>query len=157
MDLDSDPRFISLLNQPGRTPLVLFPGADALHLNRASESEWQDYTANGLRPLFIVIDGTWSQASAMLKRSALLRALPRVSFDPGKLSDYEFKRQPTPACLSSVEGVHRVITLLVSRGWTTSSPKGAQDQMIQIFKNMVRFQVGQVEVSPSLTGSTPGT
>lgn len=138
--LDADPRFLEILNAPETVPLLLFPGQQAFNLSQASTEDWRSLVSNSRRPLFFVIDGTWTQAHAMLRKSALLRSLPRVSFETTRLSEYGFKIQPHPACLSSVEGVHRVIEVLASRGWGSLPAFREHDQMIEIFRNMVKFQ-----------------
>jgi DTW domain-containing protein YfiP len=140
IELDEDPIFLEMINQPDRIPLLLFPGQQAFNLNHGTESAWADLRAAGRKPLFIVIDGTWTQARQIVRRSAYLRALPRVSFETIQLSEYGFKKQPHPACLSTVEGVHRVIESLAARGWSPPPAHREHDQMIEIFRKMVRFQ-----------------
>lgn len=141
--LDQNARFLELISAPERAPLLLFPGKDTLELNHASIDEWRTLVPEGRRPLFVVLDGTWSQARAMLGKSQILRSLPRVSFETERPSEYQFKRQPQPLCLSSVEGVHRVIEILASRGWAASPPEREHDQALEIFRGMVRFQLEQ--------------
>ena len=142
-ELDADPSFLELLNAPERVPLLLFPGPKAFNLNHGSDDEWNMLISPQKKPIFIVIDGTWTQAHAMLRKSNLLRSLPRVSFETVKRSEYGFKIQPHPDCLSSVEGVHRVIEVLATRGWGHLPPIREHDQMIEIFRNMVKFQILQ--------------
>ncbi len=142
-DLDQDPAFLKLLSDPTTVPLLLYPGSTALNLNQAKNESWHGLVPEGKRPLFFVIDGTWTQAGAMLRKSAMLRALPRVSFETNVLSEYGFKIQPHPACLSSVEGVHRVIEVLAERGWGHLPANREHDQMIEIFRRMVKFQLNQ--------------
>jgi DTW domain-containing protein YfiP len=143
IDLDEDPTFLELLGSPDKVPLLLFPGPKAFDLNRASNDQWSELVPRSRRPLFFVIDGTWTQAHAMLRKSRLLRALPRVSFEAGRASEYGFKIQPHPACLSSVEGVHRVIEILGARGWGSLPRLSEHNQMIEIFRQMVSFQLKQ--------------
>jgi DTW domain-containing protein YfiP len=142
-ELDQDPGFLKLIHSDEYAPLLLFPGSGVLNLNHASKQQWQDIASESRRPLLIVIDGTWTQARGILRKSEILRALPRVSFETEKPSEYEFKRQPHPACLSSVEGVHRVIEVLASRGFAPLPLSREHDQMITIFRQMVQFQLSQ--------------
>lgn len=139
--LDEDPAFLELLNTPNTVPLLLFPGPHALNLNQAPTPAWESLVPRSHRPLLIVIDGTWTQAYRMLRLSRLLQALPRVSFETTQLSEYGFKLQPHPACLSSVEGVHRVIEILAARGWADLPEGRKHDRMIEIFRKMVGFQL----------------
>ena len=143
IDLDIDPSFLGLLNTPNTVPLLLFPGPQALNVNQASTQAWRVLVPNSQRPLFFVIDGTWTQAHAMLRKSRVLRSLPRVSFETSQPSEYGFKTQPHPACLSSVEGVHRVIEVLALRDWGTLPALREHDRMIEIFKRMIEFQLRQ--------------
>lgn len=143
--LDEDPAFLELLNTPKLLPLLLFPGAQAFNLSHGTSESWETLVPRRYQPLFIVIDGTWTQARATLRKSARLRSLPRVSFETIQLSEYGFKKQPHPGCLSSVEGVHRVIEVMASRGWAELPKSRSHDQMIEIFRKMVRFQLKQEE------------
>jgi DTW domain-containing protein YfiP len=142
-ELDTNPHFLDALAATDTVPLLLFPGASAVNMNQTFKEEWQAIVPPAKKPLFIVIDGTWTQAHAILRRSHLLKMLPRVSFETLKLSEYQFKNQPHPACLSSVEGVHRVMEVLAERGWHSLPEKREHDQMIEIFRGMVRFQMRQ--------------
>lgn len=65
----------------------------------------------------MVIDGTWIQARAMLKRNKKLSALPRVSSDTAHRSEYRCKAQLHPNYLSTVEGVRRKIEALADCRW----------------------------------------
>ena len=141
--LDADAGFLEALRAPATVPLLLYPGGQAFNLSQASDHAWQGLVPGSRRPLFFVLDGTWSQATIMLRDSPRLRSLPRVSFDPVRASEYAFKTQPRSACLSSVEGVYRVIELLAARGWGTLPEHREHDRMMEIFRKMVGFQVGQ--------------
>ena len=143
-DLDRDPAFLDLFNASDVVPLLLFPGPRSLNLSEGSDEAWKALVPSSKRPVFIVVDGTWNQARKMLNQSRLLRSLPRVSFETTRPSEYGFKQQPHPDCLSSVEGVHRVVEILAERNWGTLPPLREHDQMIEIFRKMVRFQLQQV-------------
>ena len=149
-DLETDPDFCALVQNPELVPLLLFPGPRALNLSRASDEEWRRQVPPGRRPVFILIDGTWTQARGMLRKSALLRSLPRVSFETTRPSEYGFKLQPHPDCLSCVEGVHRVLEVLAERDWAPLPAHREHDRMIEIFRNMVQFQLRQ-EKKPRYT------
>jgi DTW domain-containing protein YfiP len=147
-DLDSHPLFLELLGDPETTPLLLFPGQNALQLHAAPKELWDatlGMTPQGSlkKPTFIVLDGTWTQAHAMLRKSKLLQGLQRVSFETTRPSEYGFKIQPHPMCLSTVEGVHRVMEILDERGWSPAPLNREHDQLIEIFRAMVRFQLAR--------------
>jgi DTW domain-containing protein YfiP len=141
--LDTDPEFLKILHAPHSVPLLLFPGPQAFSLSHDSTEAWRGMVSESRRPLFIIIDGTWTQAHAMLRKSKLLQALPRISFETLRPSEYGFKIQPHPNCLSSVEGVHQVIELLAARGWGKLPANREHDQMIEIFRDMAKFQATQ--------------
>jgi DTW domain-containing protein YfiP len=141
--LDTDPEFLKSLNAPNTVPLLLFPGAQAFSLSHDSTEAWRGIVSESQRPLFLIIDGTWTQAHAMLRKSKLLQSLPRISFQTVRPSEYGFKIQPHPNCLSSVEGVHHVIELLAARGWGSLPTNREHDQMIEIFREMAHFQAKQ--------------
>jgi DTW domain-containing protein YfiP len=44
------------------------------------------------RPLFILLDGTWSEARKMFGRSPYLDALPVLSLQPDRMSQYKLRR-----------------------------------------------------------------
>lgn len=147
-DLDQDRKFQQLLDDPGRAPFLLYPGQTALNLDRCTNEEWAARTPEGKRPLFIIVDGTWTQAAQILRRSARLRALPRASFDSSALSEYGFKKQPRKHCLSCVEGVHKVLESVAARGWAALPPAREHDRMIEIFREMVRSQLASEREGP---------
>lgn len=146
LDLDTDQKFLKLTTNPLVVPLLLFPGNQAFSLNQGSNESWSKLIAPNLRPLFIVIDGTWTQARAILRRSRVLQSLAQVSFQSSRLSEYGFKKQPHPHCLSSVEGVHRVLEVLALRGWSDLPKLREHDRMIDIFRQMVKYQLAQEKI-----------
>lgn len=147
--LDTDAQFLESVNAPNTVPLLLFPGPKAFNLTHGSEETWRTLVPDSKRPLFFVVDGTWTQAHAMLRKCKILQSLPRISFETLRPSEYGFKIQPHPHCLSSVEGVHHVIDLLGARGWGSLPTLREHDQMIEIFRNMAKFQ-SQQERNPRM-------
>lgn len=142
-DLDTDLNFLARIHRPDTIPFLMYPSPKSLNIDLCTKEEWVAKVPVGLRPLFIVVDGTWTQASAILRRSPLLMSLPRVTFQDGTPSEYGFKIQPHPSCLSCVEGVHRVIDKMSARGWASLPPNREHDRMLDIFRHMVRFQLDQ--------------
>jgi DTW domain-containing protein YfiP len=142
-ELDQHEGFQRLLKSETIAPILLFPGATSLHLNSVAKQEWQSVVKPTQRPVFIIIDGSWSEARGILRKSALLQSLPKVSFEATQPSEYGFKRQPHPACLSCVEGVHRVLEIMARRGWASTPAGREHDQMIQIFRSMIEFQTNK--------------
>jgi DTW domain-containing protein YfiP len=134
MAFDADPAVAFLLESPLHYCVVLFPGESALNIDDEKEELFRRTAEARDRTLVVfVIDGTWSQAKGMLRRSPRLAALPRVSFTPKEPSGYRVRRQPAPACLSTVEAVYRVVQAL--------EPTPKAENLLEIFAKIVEKQV----------------
>ena len=101
--MDQNPRLRALLEDPTYEVRLLFPGPQAVAVEEFRPGA-------GKRAVFLIVDGTWSQAKKMIRTSRVLSALPTVSFAGGRSSAYQFRRQPAAHCLSTVETVHEVIS-----------------------------------------------
>ena len=134
-DFDQDPRLEALLKDPTCQPLLLFPGPKAMPLSPAADS--------GRRPLVFLIDGTWPQAKKMLATSARLQSIPQVRLSGTRRSDYRFRRQPAPHCLSTVEAVHQVIEEL--RPVLPNSSEGPEANLLTVFRQLVDSQLLSAE------------
>ena len=91
---ETDPALLTLLSDPQWQPCVVFPGEYAA-------PERVVYTVQpphalgaetGKRPLFILLDGTWSEARKMFGRSPYLDHLPVLSLQPDQISQYKLRR-----------------------------------------------------------------
>ena len=82
-----DPGLLALLADPQWQPYVVFPGEYA-----APERVVQTIAPSGKRPLFILLDGTWSEARKMFGKSPYLAALPVLSLEPDRASEYKLRR-----------------------------------------------------------------
>jgi DTW domain-containing protein YfiP len=122
-----------------RRCFVVFPGSEAVNLNRDGKGLLEDTAKDGKRLCLFVIDGTWSQAKAILRRSPRLGALPRISFDPTDASRYRIRRQPREYCLSTVESVHRVIQIL--------EPTEQANVLLRLFDRMIDDQITRAEAA----------
>jgi DTW domain-containing protein YfiP len=83
-----EPEFLALLADPQWQPYIVFPGefvAPERVVNQVSLEE-------GKRPLFILLDGTWSEARKMFRKSPYLEHLPVLSLAPEQLSRYKLRR-----------------------------------------------------------------
>ena len=87
---------------------VLFPGPDAIPPSRIKYSPLNPEN----EPLFIIIDGTWSQAKKMLKANPWLDKLPQISLRPAQGSTYTIRKQPRAECLSTIESIHQLLAEL---------------------------------------------
>jgi hypothetical protein len=82
----------------------------------------------------IVLDGTWANARKLLTANPALAALPRVSFQPQRPSDYGIRRQPAPFCVSTIEALAEVLAVLEPDG-------GPFERLLDPFRAMVERQL----------------
>ena len=134
IDFTSDARLNALLDDPGLSCAILYPGTQSRSLNQLTEKDRAELMPRERRFVLIVIDGTWAGARPMLRRSKNLAALPRVSFLASGASGYAgLRKQPREDCLSTVEAIGRVIGLLES--------VEMENQLLMPFHHMVAQQL----------------
>jgi len=131
-DLDQDTEFLKWLESRTERARVLYPDPQAEWLTAGARSD-QPYPQK--RACILLIDGTWSQAKGLMRQSQVLQSLPRVAFQPIQPSQYGFREQPAPLCLSSLEAVHELCVLL------GTVPPGELQPMKDAFLRMVDFQL----------------
>ena len=83
-----DPALPALLADPQWEPHLVFPGEYAAPERVVTEVP----QVAGKRPLFVLLDGTWSQARKMFGKSPYLDHLPVLSLQPDQLSRYRLRR-----------------------------------------------------------------
>ncbi|MNI03600.1 DTW domain protein [compost metagenome] len=93
-----------LLNRPGYTARLLFPGEEAQPMKA--------YGCSDESMLLVVPDGTWRKARKMLHLNPLLAALPRVTLAEGGVSRYRLRKAPGPGALSTVEAIVQALETL---------------------------------------------
>src|SRR5450755_4606253 len=98
--IDLDER---LLSDPERPPVLLYPGEGAFDVTR--EPPRGPVT-------LVVVDGTWSQAKKLVKKSPALAALPRYAFVPPSPSEYRIRREPREDFVSTIEALMHVLGAL---------------------------------------------
>ena len=89
-----DPALLSLLSDPQWDFYVVFPAQYAAPGRVVHTVATRDSAGVGTikRPLFILLDGTWSEARKMFRRSPYLDHLPVLSLDPSRASRYKLRR-----------------------------------------------------------------
>ncbi|HAR42961.1 MAG TPA: DTW domain-containing protein [Bdellovibrionales bacterium] len=133
LDFDNDPQVQTLLRDERNQCVVLFPGPAAQNLSRLDKAELKLKYLNERCLVLFVLDGTWHCAKKIITVNPVLAALPQVSFEPGKKSEYGgVRRQPREYCVSTYEAVHRVLAIL--------EPAVDLEPMLQVFRKMVGFQ-----------------
>jgi DTW domain-containing protein YfiP len=91
---ETDPALVALLSDPQWQPYVVFPGeyAEPGRVVLTVQPTNTVGAETGRRPLFILLDGTWSEARKMFGRSPYLDHLPVLSLQPDQISQYRLRR-----------------------------------------------------------------
>jgi DTW domain-containing protein YfiP len=90
-----DPALLALLADPQWQPYVVFPGDYAEPgrvLTALRPAEGNAAGQGGQRPLFILLDGTWSEARKMFRKSPYLDRFPVLSLHADQVSNYRLRR-----------------------------------------------------------------
>ena len=93
---ETDAALLILLADPQWQPYVVFPGEFVLPARVVHTVEFalpvDDGALPAKRPLFILLDATWSEARKMFRKSPYLDQLPVLSLHPAHLSRYQLRR-----------------------------------------------------------------
>jgi len=89
-----DPALLALLADPQWQPYVVFPGEYAAPQRVVTQVAVPANTASGLqrRPLYVLLDATWSEARKMFRKSPYLEQLPVLSLQSEQISRYRLRR-----------------------------------------------------------------
>lgn len=137
IDFTKDPQVNALINDPKNHCMVLYPGEKAINVSSDDVTPLKNLSDKRL--VVFLIDGTWPCAKKMMKLSKNIHSLPRVSFTSTQQSLFAIKEQPADYCLSTLESIHFFLCELDRRGLEKLENK--QDNMLEVFKFMVDFQV----------------
>ena len=96
VEVEGDPRVRDALDDPERTPILLWPGPGARDL--AAEPPEGPVT-------LVVVDGTWSLAKKLVRSNPRVAALPRYALTPDRPSEYRIRAEPSEECVSTIEAV----------------------------------------------------
>lgn len=127
--VEDDPRVRAALDDPTRTPILLWPGPGARDLAREPPA--------GPTTL-VVVDGTWSLARQLVRENPRIRALPRYALDPPEPSQYRIRPEPADACVSTLEAVMHALGIL-------EGDPGRFSPMMAPFRAMVDMQIEHQE------------
>jgi DTW domain-containing protein YfiP len=83
-----EPEILALLSDPQWQPYLVFPGEFVAPGRVVTEVAME----GGKRPLFILLDATWTEARKMFRKSPYLENLPVLSLQPEHLSRYRLRR-----------------------------------------------------------------
>ena len=87
-----DPALLGLLADPGWQPLVVFPDEYAPASRVIHDVPHDAAPGASRRPLFVLLDGTWSEARKMFRKSPYLDRFPVLSLRPEQVSGYALRR-----------------------------------------------------------------
>jgi DTW domain-containing protein len=120
-----DPALLALLADPQWQPLVVYPGEfvdKARVVQELPALPLTGHAAQAKRPLFILLDGTWTEAGKMFRKSPYLDGFPVLSLQPGQLSRYRLRRskrddhfctsEVAALCLELAGELHAALTLV---------------------------------------------
>lgn len=117
-----DEQLLALLAQPQWQPYLVFPGEYAEPRRVVTQVDDQP-RMSGKRPLFVMLDATWTEARKMFRKSPYLDALPILSLSPEQLSRYRLRRSKrddhlctaeVAACCLELAGDHHAAAALNS-------------------------------------------
>ncbi|MBS0971672.1 MULTISPECIES: tRNA-uridine aminocarboxypropyltransferase [Yersiniaceae] len=100
---ETDPALLAAVADPARQPYVVFPDAYA----EPGRQVFTQLPPGGKPPLFIMLDGTWTEAKKMFRKSPYLNALPMFSLNVASTSRYLLReaQRPEQHCTAEVAAV----------------------------------------------------
>lgn len=131
---DENKRFQEIMTDSDYETFLLYPGFETIDLGG---DDLQKKLSK--RAQFIVIDGTWPCAKKMMKLTTSLHAIPRVSFNSERVSEFQVKHQPMPGCLSTVESLHQVLLDLNRMGLEETGM--SHENLMDVFRYTVKQQL----------------
>lgn len=112
-------------DDPSRPAVLLYPDKDAIDV--------EERPPPGPVTL-VVVDGTWSQARTLVRRSPALAALPRYAFRPRAPSDYRIRKEPHESYVSTIEALVAVLGVL-------EGDPARMEALLEPFRAMVEAQL----------------
>ena len=135
MSFDDHAAVQKRIADPEYHSVLLYPGLDAVNLSE-NQTLPQAFTEKPMQ--VFILDATWSGARKILRISPSLQRLPRIMFTPTAPSRYRIKQQPQLGCLSTLESVHELLTVL-QRAKLDDYP--LPDQLLSLFDRMQKIQM----------------
>lgn len=135
MNFDHHRQVEELIHDPANYCMVLYPGPRAINVSLQGAAENRALAPAGKKLVIFLIDGTWSCAKKMIKCSPNIMSLPQICFTPYRGSEYQFRRQPLPNYVSTIEATYQLLEIL--------EPSPQLGQLLELFRAMVARQVEQ--------------
>ncbi|RXJ80739.1 tRNA-uridine aminocarboxypropyltransferase [Arcobacter sp. F2176] len=133
IDFSLNKELNSIINDTNNSCYILYPGIDSINLSKSKIEEKK-------QKVIFLIDSTWACSKKILKSSTNLNLLPKISFNYENSSAYEFKKQPSDYCLSTIEST-LVLLKLLNKHNIENIDKNSLNNFLVPFKQMVKFQV----------------
>ena len=105
-----DAELLTLLADPKWQPIVVFP--EEYSTPERVINERRAMVKKDRRPLFILLDGSWSQAKKMFRKSPYLNDFPVLSFSPETISRYLVRKATKDNQLATAEVAGRVLDFI---------------------------------------------
>ena len=139
---ETDKDLLALLADPQWQPYLVFPG-EYVAAERVTHTVEAD---NSKRPLFILLDATWTEARKICRKSPYLDGLPILSLLPEKLSRYRLRRSTRSEHLCTAE----VASLCLDLAGDTQA-SAALDAYFDVFSQHYLDAKNQLPVNESST------
>ncbi len=137
---DVDEQLLALLNDPQWQPYLVFPG-EYVEPSRVTHTVDLDHSK---RPLFILLDATWTEARKIFRKSPYFDRLPILSLLPDRLSRYRLRRSTRSEHLCTAEVAALCLELAGD-----SDAASALDAYFDVFSQHYLGAKGQQEVNVS--------
>ena len=151
-----DPALLEMLADPQWQPYVVFPGE---YVEPAERVVTAVTPVPGKRPLFILLDATWSEARKMFRKSPYLDHLPVLSLQPEQLSNYRLRRskrddhlctsEVAALCLELAGEPHAADTLSAYLDVFTSHYLNAKNSVKVDLEDAVHLRLRALATSPA--------
>lgn len=135
-----DEQLLALLNDPQWQPYLVFPG-EYVEPSRVTHTVELDHAK---RPLFILLDATWTEARKIFRKSPYFDRLPILSLLPDRLSRYRLRRSTRSEHLCTAEVAALCLELAGD-----SDAASALDAYFDVFSQHYLGAKGQREVNLS--------
>ena len=106
IDFSDNARINEIVSDANNRCYILYPGEKSILINEEHIQE------EGKTTVLFLIDSTWACAKKIMRVSRNIKHLPRVSFYHDRPSAFHIKEQPHEVCLSTMESIHTVLSLL---------------------------------------------
>jgi DTW domain-containing protein YfiP len=134
VDWGGSPALARALSDPGRPPILLYPGKGAIDITRSPPPG----------PVtLVVVDGTWAQTKKVVRMNPVLAALPRYAFVPPEPSEYRIRKEPNDSSVATIEALVHALGAL-------EGDAARFEALLSPFRAMIDFQI---ECQRSLNGA----